>query len=391
MINTMLRSSRLFHSLRPLHLLHAALYATVGLVMMLCVQSAHADVVRIGVAQAGSGDPTTFGGSALGIVRNQKLLEKAFEGTGTKVEWYFFKGAGPAVNEALSNDQLDLAYEGDLPQVLARSNRLQTRLVAALGVRSPVYLAVPKGSSIHSIKDLAGKRVAIFRGTNGQLVADNLLAANGLSERDLKVINLDTGSTQAALAAKEIDAAFGGIELYKLRDQGVIDLVNDPHIGTPLFTRQTALVVRDDFVQSHPEQVQKVVDALVDAAAWASKSENHDAVIDEWAKSGVPEASWQAEFKQPLSVRLSPLIDPFLISSYQAVAEQAHELRLIRRSISVDDWFDTRFLDSALKKKGLATFWTSQDAQGNPISQGNAGSSSGTADSVASAKGAANE
>jgi hypothetical protein len=76
---------------------------------------AEADVLRIGVASAGGGDPVTFSGSPLGIVRNQQLLEKAFAGTGTEIQWFFFKGAGPAVNEALSNQQLDFAYEGDLP------------------------------------------------------------------------------------------------------------------------------------------------------------------------------------------------------------------------------------------------------------------------------------
>ena len=132
------------------------------LAAVMAVPLAEADVLRVGVASAGGGDPVTFSGSPLGIVRNQQLLEKAFAGTGTEVQWFFFKGAGPAVNEALSNQQLDFAYQGDLPAVVGRSNGLDTKLLAALGVRANLYLAVPKGSDIKTIEDLKGKKVACF-------------------------------------------------------------------------------------------------------------------------------------------------------------------------------------------------------------------------------------
>ena len=68
------------------------------LAAVMAVPLAEADVLRVGVASAGGGDPVTFSGSPLGIVRNQQLLEKAFAGTGTEVQWFFFKGAGLCVS-----------------------------------------------------------------------------------------------------------------------------------------------------------------------------------------------------------------------------------------------------------------------------------------------------
>lgn len=330
-----------------------------ALAMGASIGMAQADVLRIGVASAGGGDPVTFGASSLSIARNQNLLEKAFEGTGTQVQWFFFKGAGPAVNEALSNQQIDFAYEGDLPQVVARANGLDTRLLAAIGTRSNVYVAVPKGSDVHTLADLKGKKVAIFRGTNAHLVAINVLATQGLTERDLKVINLDNGSTQAALAAKGVDAAFGGFELFKLRDQGLVDIIYDNAEQDPRFTRQTALLVRAAYEKDHATEVQKVVDTLVDAARWASQPENQQAVFEEWAKSGAPLASWEADYRgQSVKTRLSPLLDGFVRDRYQAVADQAYKEKLIRRPVSVEGWFEPRYLDAALKAKGLQGFWT---------------------------------
>ncbi len=337
----------------------------VALASLLGFSQAQADVLRIGVASAGGGDPVTFSGSSLGIVRNQQLLEKAFAGSDTQVQWFFFKGAGPAVNEALSNQQLDFAFEGDLPQVVARANGLDTRLLAALGVRSRVYLAVPKGSPIKSFADLKGKQVAIFRGTNGHLVAINLLAAHGLKEKDLKVINLDTGSTLAALASQGVDAAFGGRELFKLRDQGLIDVIYTNPEEDVRYTRQTALVVRGDYEKHHPEQVQKVVDTVVQAARWASEQDNRAAVLAEWAKTNEPLASLQADFSQPtLRDNVSPLIDDFVRQRYQAVADQAREEKLIRRPVSIDGWFETRYLEQALKNQGLQGYWSAYGADG---------------------------
>src|ERR1019366_3351178 len=77
-------------------------------------QAQNVSSIRIGVATGGVGNPPRTGSSALGIANAQGLLEKEFEKDGIKIDWIFFKGAGPAVNEALGNKQLDLAWQGDL-------------------------------------------------------------------------------------------------------------------------------------------------------------------------------------------------------------------------------------------------------------------------------------
>jgi sulfonate transport system substrate-binding protein len=132
---------------------------------------------------------------------------KAFADQGIKIQWNFFKGAGPVINEAFANGQVDLAYLGDLAAIIGKSNGLDTRLLSATRVKQ--YLGVVPGSGIKTLQDLKGKRVAIFRGTASQLSFDAALASQGLSEKDLKVINLDFNAAVAALAAKQIDASWG--------------------------------------------------------------------------------------------------------------------------------------------------------------------------------------
>jgi sulfonate transport system substrate-binding protein len=331
--------------------------------------AAHAapDTIRIGVASAGGGDPLTFGGSPGGVARTNNWLEDEFKASGIKVEWLFFKGAGPAVNEALSNRQIDFAYQGDLPQIVGRSNGLKTKLLMVSGARNNLYLVTPPKSDIQSVKDLKGRNVSIFRGTNGHLVAINVLAESGLTERDVKGVNLDAGSAQAALVSNGVDAAFGGYEWFKVRDAGLAKVVYSTQGKDPALTRQASLLVRSEFEQANPAEVQRVVDVFVRAAHWSSEEKNRDELFRLWARSGTPVASWAAEFdRQPLAVRNSPLVDDFIVARYKAVVADALKLKLIRREVSVDDWFDTRYLKAALRKQGLENYWTAYDAKGQP-------------------------
>jgi len=353
----------------PLRLLRSLLIASL---FALPAAAAHADkptTLRIGVAQQGAGDPPTFGGSSAATVQLQQLVEKEFAADGIKVEWLFFKGAGPAVNEAIANKALDFAYQGDLPAVLARSNGIKTRLLLAASVRSGIKIAVPPDSTIRSIKDLKDRRVSIFRGTNLQLVADNALAKNGLGERDLRVINLDAASSLAALASKGIDASVGDYALYKLRDAGLAKIIYESQNDGPQLTRQTHLLVLDDFERAHPDIVQRVVTAFVKGAQWSSDEANRDALFKLWAKSGVPYSSWQADYaNQRLKERLSPLIDPFVVARYKAVAQDALNLKLIRQPVDVDGWFEPKYLDNALRTLKLENYWPRYDAAGKPLS-----------------------
>ena len=322
--------------------------------------------IRIGVAQPATGTPPSFSASSAAIAHAKGWIEQEFAADpGTKVEWYFFKGAGPAVNEALTNAQLDFALQGDLPSIVGKAAGLKTKLVVASGVRSNIYLAVPPDSPIRSIKDLRGKRVSIFRGTNSQLPILRVLEANGLAERDIKGINLDTASSLAALATKDIDAAFGGIDLLRLRDKNAARIAFSSKGGSPIFTRQSHVLVTEAFANAHPEATARVVKAVVKTAHWSSQEANREEVLRLWARAGTPYDHWKEDYDgEPLRVRLNPNFDPFLVGRYKDAVVQAERLKLTRSRFDVDPWIDRRFLDAALKELKLTTYWPSFQANG---------------------------
>lgn len=340
----------------------AALLAAPGWAM---ANTSPPSVLRFGVATGGVGNPVRWGGSSTSLVRNAGEIERALAADGTKVEWIFFKGAGPAVNEAFVNNQIDLAWQGDLPSIVHRANGVKTRILVGSGVRAGQYLAVPTGSNITRLEDLRGKRVAVFKGTNLHLAAVRALDAHGLKESDVRLVNFDLAGGQAALAAKDIDAAFGYVELFALQDKGAAKVVWSAHEDSYRFTRQLVVLGRDEFVQQHPNVVQKVVTAhLKVGREWTDESRRAD-LFEEWGKAEVPAALWRQDYiGQPLKARLSPLLDPFLVARYEDAAEEAFRLKLIRSKPEVKSWFDRRFVDAALKQLGQQDYWPVYGADG---------------------------
>ncbi len=104
------------------------------------------------------------------------VFRQEFKKDGIKVNWLFFPGAGPATNEALANGKVDFALHGDLPSLVGRSTGLKTKVLFSTGRFGPTYVVVPAGSNAKSFADLKGKKFSVFKGTNGQIVFNRVLA-----------------------------------------------------------------------------------------------------------------------------------------------------------------------------------------------------------------------
>ncbi|WP_223550159.1 ABC transporter substrate-binding protein [Pseudomonas sp. A-B-19] len=295
--------------------------------------------IRIAVPDLSAGTQHS-GGGVVDVLRDQQIFEKAFADQGIKIQWSFFKGAGPVINEAFANGQVDLAYLGDLAAIIGKSNGLDTRLLSASARGVKHYLGVVPGSGIKTLQDLKGKRVAIFRGTASQLSFDAALASQGLSEKDVKVINLDFNAAVAALAAKQIDASWGGSGLTALQAKGLAEL--------PLSTKdlggagsvQAVLIGSGKFVDAHPDAVAKLLKAQQQAVEWLTQDSNKDAYIQ--LVSGLasyPAVILSQDLKdQKLSEVFPSTLDPVFLGKLQDAVDLASQQKLIRKSFKVSDW-----------------------------------------------------
>lgn len=329
-------------------------------------QSASAKVVRIGSPDLGTAGKSSPGASSLAVLQYNKWLEEEFAKDGIEVQWNFFRGAGPAIAEALAARQLDIVYLGDLASVIHKARGLPTRFIVATGRGTDSYLATAPGSTIKTVADLKDKKVSVLKGTAYQRPFDNLLAAAGLTEKDVKLINMDWPSSKAAVVAGQIDATFGGPDLFILREKGVNILPLTRGKG-PAFTINSGMLATEDFLATNAPIVQRVVKQLVRASAWSSQEANRDALIRLYvANSGNPELAFREELAgDNLAVRYSPLLDEGFQSNYQLVLNDALRLGLIKgEGFDVKGWFQPQFVQQAIKDLKLEKTWRETDASG---------------------------
>jgi sulfonate transport system substrate-binding protein len=298
-----------------------ALAAVIGWMPTLA-QGAELKQIRIAVPDLSAGTQHS-GDGITDVLQQQQLLEKAFAADGISIQWNYFKGAGPVINEAFANGQVDFAYLGDLAAIIGKANGVDTRLVAATARGVKHYLGVVPGSGIKTLQDLKGKRVAVFRG-----------------EKDLKVINLDFSAAIAALAARQIDATWGSTGISALADRGLAEL--------PLNTRdlggagnvQAVLVAAGAFVDAYPAVVEKFVAAQQPAVQWLTDDANKDAYIQLVSeRASYPPAILQRDLSQErLSAVFDSTLDPDFLARLQASVDLAAQQRLIRKPFKVDQW-----------------------------------------------------
>jgi sulfonate transport system substrate-binding protein len=228
---------------------------------------------------------------------------------------------------------------------------------------------VPADSSLNGIKDLRGKKVAIFKGTNIQLAIAKILEGNGLSEKDLRAINMDNNTARLALTTKDIEAVWGNADLLQLRDQGVAKIIYTTRGGDPRFLKHSSLIASQSFIDQYPEITQRVVNRLVEASKWQSDQEaNPAAVYQLWAKSGVQFSNYKEDFSgtPSLKLRSSPLIDEYFTSQYKRAIADSKRFGLIKSEFSFESWIEPKFLKQALKAQKLETYWQQYDAGGKP-------------------------
>ncbi|HET6193837.1 MAG TPA: ABC transporter substrate-binding protein, partial [Trebonia sp.] len=124
-----------------------------------------------------------------------------------KVSWSDFT-SGPPMLEAMASGSVDVGGVGDAPPVFAASGGEQVEIVGARSVPSGDQdaLVVPKGSSITSIQQLKGKKIAYGSGSSANYHLLTVLNKAGLTTKDVTLVNLQPANALAAFTSGAVDA-----------------------------------------------------------------------------------------------------------------------------------------------------------------------------------------
>jgi len=328
-------------------------------------------VIRIGSSGGAYGKPFISG--TLGIIHAKGLLEEEFKKEGIKFEWNFFKGQGPACNEAFANGNIDFSENGSFPAVIGKAAGLKTKVILGSGPSRGSTIMIPRDSKISTVQQLKGKKVGVLRGTNGEYTFLKTLELHGLSENDVIRLNLQGTDTEAALATKDIDAGAVGI---RIRDTGVAKVLYSgnpdikyiapkkafPESSGPV----SAVYVTEKFAKEYPDAVKRFVKVYLKASRYVADEKNRTEIFKLWSQAGTPYANIKEQNRTESSYELSRVLsDDFHKSQLKSLLDFAIKKGYAKRSFDIDKWVDTSFQEAALKELKLENFWARYDKDGN--------------------------
>lgn len=327
-------------------------------------QEAPPKVIRL--AGPGNAEGKPFGTGPLGVLKVKGYLEDEFKKDGVTIQWQFPRGTGPAINEAFANGQLDFSSYGGLPNIIGRGAGLRTKVLSSYG-SSPTYLVARNGSGIDTIADIKGKKISLSRGTILQLSLNSLLERQNLTEKDIQLFDLITADQISAIQSGDVDAVVGTSSVLALVERGFGKIVFSTKGKLDPASNFGSFVVLEDFARKYPQTTQRVLQAFLRAAHFASQEENRNELYDIWARAGQSRAAVATDYDgDSLRQRTNPLLDEFYVANVKRGVKFSVDSKLIKQGFDVESWVDRKAQDSALKSLGYENFWKPHDAKGQP-------------------------
>jgi NitT/TauT family transport system substrate-binding protein len=196
-----------------------------------------------------------------------------FQEQGIKAELIVLTGLAER-NSALQSNRIDALAAPVDSFVLAASTGIGVKIVMAIDESVGGDGIVAK-KSIHGFEDLRGKRVAFQRGLPSEFFLRALLQEHKMSLNDLKAVDMETAQAGAAFISNQLDAA-GLWEpwLTRAARQGNGYVLASSQQFPNLIV--DCLAFTDGRIQQQPEDVQKIVNAVLKAIEY-SKSNPEDA------------------------------------------------------------------------------------------------------------------
>ncbi|WP_432468517.1 taurine ABC transporter substrate-binding protein [Agarivorans sp. Z349TD_8] len=195
---------------------------------------------------------------------NEKLVEKE---TGYTIKWRRFDSGAKAMT-AMASGALDIASAGSSPIASAVSRGVDIELIWILeNIADAEALVVRDGAGINAPSDLKGKRIAVPFVSTTHFHALFALEQFGLSEKDVRLINMQPNSIAAAWQRGDIDGAFiWDPALGKIKQSGKV-LITSATLsawGKPTFD---GLVANKEFAAANPDFVSKMIKVVADLDA----------------------------------------------------------------------------------------------------------------------------
>jgi len=251
------------------------LAALTGVAMTLASTTAFAadQVVRIGWLR-GPNDIT--------LAKSRGTLEKALAEKGIKVEWAGpFPAAAPAF-EALNAGSIDITAGSSTSAIAALAANIPLTIFGYQKM-SPGSegIVAKKDAGIASIKDLAGKKVAVNRGGTGEYLLMQGLEKNGVDPKSVERVYLSPSDSGPSFVQGHVDAwaTWDPFVAIAEKSYGGQVIADGAAIGSD---NAVVLVSSREFAEKKADELEAIFNILKQDNAWAVANKADAGAI--WAK-----------------------------------------------------------------------------------------------------------
>jgi NitT/TauT family transport system substrate-binding protein len=263
-----------------------------------------------------------------------------FTPAGYTVEVIPFESPADGKN-AVVTKSVDYGMFGIAAATLGASAGEPIVVIASACNRGMAVIAA-KDAPISTIKDLSGKRVAIWPGSTQEVFILERLRMEGLSIKDVTPVRVSFSEMPLALARGDVDAYVGaepgpGLSL----SSGVGKLVEYPY-GTAMGALNMVFGAHQETLSSRPELTRVILDIHRRASDFAMKNPAEMAAM---AVAKLGQKREAIELSVP-NVELTWKFGPTEIQQAKTYAEHMLALKEIKRLPDFATFFDTRFVDA---------------------------------------------
>ena len=279
-------------------------------------------MVRIGFQKYGK----------LVLLKSQGSLEQKLKPLGYRVSWTEFP-SGPPLLEALNVGAIDFGVAGETPPIFAQAAGAPL-VYLAYDPPAPQgeAILVPKDSTLKSVADLKGKKVALNKGSNVHYLLVKALEKAGLKYADIQPVFLAPSDALAAFSRGSVDAwvIWDPYEAAAEVSTGARILAD----GTGLVANYQFYFASKNFLASDAKAVDVALEALNETDAWTKS--NIQAVAEQLSPSVGLAASVLAVSLRRESYGILPISDE-VIASQQRIADTFLRLGLVPKAVTVAD------------------------------------------------------
>jgi sulfonate transport system substrate-binding protein len=258
-----------------------------------------------------------------------------------KADWSDFT-SGPPMLQAMASGSVDIGGVGDAPPVFAASGGEGIEIVGAraTSLGDQDALLVPKGSSVTSVSQLRGKKIAVSFGSSDDYQLLTVLAKAGLSPKDVTLVNLQPAPALAAFTSGAVDAwdIWPPYVQQAAEQDGAKVLAVGASYGSPYAFQVASKAAVSD--PSKAAAIKAYLTVLNKAYVWQTTHTAAWAAI--WAQAtGLPLGIMQQAAR--VSAQSPVQIDGSIITSEQSLVDQFYSAGLIPAKVDISTYITKQF------------------------------------------------